>query len=287
MGFAFEGGGGGGLPHLLRSLNDMVDRHAGGHGWIRLMYAYPTKFNDEMIRAIADLPRVCKYIDIPLQHASNRILEAMRRNVTREHQLELMHKLRDAAPGMAIRTTFITGFPGETEADHEELLDFVEEVGFDALGVFEYSQEDGTPAGRMEQDASLAVPAEVKRRRREELMELQQGIAFDQVAYLASFFDEEKPAESGLQFDVLIDRALSSKTTATAGVESVYGQAGDLHQGRAYFQAVDIDSVTYVESKAKLSPGELVRCVVVGSHEYDLVARPLEELERRVSLKLL
>ncbi len=287
MGFDFDGKGGGGLPHLLRSLNDLVDQHAGGHGWIRLMYAYPTKFNDEMIRAIAELPHVCNYIDIPLQHASNSVLSAMRRNVTREHQTELMHKLRDAAPGMAIRTTFITGFPGETEEDHAELLSFIEEIGFDAMGVFEYSKEDGTPAGRMEADDSLAVPAEVKRRRHDELMELQQEIAFGQAEYLAGFFDEANPCDSGIQFDILIDRPLQSSTTATAGVEEIYGAAGDLYEGRAYFQAVDVDSVTYVESKEKRSPGELVRCVIVGSNGYDLVARPLEELEKKVSLKLL
>ncbi|MEQ8850695.1 MAG: 30S ribosomal protein S12 methylthiotransferase RimO [Phycisphaerales bacterium] len=279
--------GNGGLPHLLRSLNDAVETHAGGAGWIRLMYAYPTNFNDEMIRAIAELPKVVNYIDIPLQHASNRILDAMRRNVTREEQTDLMHRLRDAAPGMAIRTTFITGFPGETEADHEELMEFVEEIGFDAMGVFEYSKEPGTAAGRMEEDPDLAVPPEVKSRRREELMALQQDIAFEQAAYLASFFDEAKPSDNGLQFDVLIDKPLASESVETAGVAEVYGAAGRLFEGRAYFQAADIDSVTYVQSAEHRSPGELVRCVVVGSNGYDLVARPLDELERRHSLRIL
>ncbi len=290
VGFDFDGRKGGGLPMLLRAVNDAVERHAGGGGkaagWVRLMYAYPTNFNDDMIRAIADLPHVVKYIDIPLQHASNRILKAMRRNVTREHQAELMHKLRDAAPGMAIRTTFITGFPGETEADHEELMAFVDEIGFDAMGVFEYSREPGTPAGTMEVDPALAVPAEVKARRKAELMELQQGIAFNQAKFLAEQFDPRNPETTGVQFDILIDKAMKSSVRDTAGVTEAYGGKGSLYSGRAYFQAPDIDSVTYVTSRETLAPGELVRCTIVDADGYDLVARPVSELVRRVSLKV-
>ncbi|XHC24405.1 MAG: 30S ribosomal protein S12 methylthiotransferase RimO [Phycisphaerales bacterium] len=296
----------GGLPVLLRSLNDAVDEYAGGNGWIRLMYAYPTNFADEMIDAIAELPHVCKYIDIPLQHASNRMLSAMRRNVTAEHQRELMLKLRDRVPGIAIRTTFITGFPGETDEDHQQLLDFIDEIGFDAMGVFEYSKEKGTPAGTMEDDPKLAVPAEVKAQRKHELMSLQQSIAFEQTEFLASHFNPENPADPGIQFDVLIDRALSvdsrgirgqdpagssvesgGKSPARGDRNAAASSSGRLYQGRAYFQAIDVDSVIYVQSREPISVGEVVRCTVVGSDGYDLIARPTAELQKTVSLSVL
>jgi len=257
MGYNFDGKGGGGLSAMLRAVNDAIEAHGSG-GWARLMYAYPTNFNDEMIETIAELPHIMKYIDIPLQHASNNVLTAMRRNVTAEHQRELLHKLRDRIPGIAIRTTFISGFPGETEADHEQLLELVDEVGFEALGVFEYSKEPGTRAGTMEDDASLAVPAEVKARRKNEIMALQQKIAHEQAEFLASHHDRNDP-ESGLRFDILID-----KPTATT----------EMYQGRSYFQAPDVDAVTYVRSDSPLTLGSLVRCVVVGSDGYDLIAEP-------------
>lgn len=266
VGWNHDGRGGGGLPAMLRALNDAVERN--GQGWVRLMYAYPSTFNDAMIDAVAGLPHIVKYIDIPLQHASDRMLSAMRRNVTAAHQRELILKLRERIPGMSVRTTFITGFPGETEEDHEALLEFVDEMGFEAMGVFEYSPEDHTPAGRMDQDAALRVPAEVKARRHRELMELQQRVAFEQAAFVAGHFDEQQPG-SGLQFDVLIDKPMASKGRATAGV----GAGGRLYKGRCYFQAPDIDSVTYVQSARGLTAGELVRCTVVGSDGYDLIAR--------------
>ncbi len=306
-GFVRTGSGhDGGLPVLLRSLNEAVDEYAGGNGWIRLMYAYPTNFADEMIDAVAELPHVCKYIDIPLQHASNRMLTAMRRNVTAEHQRELMLKLRERVPGIAIRTTFITGFPGETDQDHQQLLDFIDEIGFDAMGVFEYSKEKGTPAGTMEDDPKLAVPAEVKAQRKHELMSLQQSIAFEQAEFLASHFNPENPADPGIQFDVLIDRALSVDSRGIRGLDpagasveaggkspgrgdrnAAAATSGRLYQGRAYFQAIDVDSVIYVQSREPISVGELVRCTVVGSDGYDLIARPTSELQKTVSLSVL
>jgi ribosomal protein S12 methylthiotransferase len=281
-----------GLPAVLRSVSDAFGA-AGVDGWVRLMYAYPTNFSDAMIEAIADLSwlntgkkrrgNVLPYIDIPLQHASDHMLTAMRRNVSAAHQRELMLKLRERIPGMAIRTTFISGFPGETEADHDQLMEFIEEIGFDAMGVFEYSHEDGTVAGTMENDPKLAVPAEVKKRRRGELMALQQKIAFEQAAYLAEQFNEKAPTTTGVQMDVLIDRATGTSGRETAGV----GKGGGLYQGRTYFQAPQIDAATYVQSKKKLSPGELVRCTIVGSDGYDLIARPVEELEKKVGLSVL
>jgi ribosomal protein S12 methylthiotransferase len=277
-----------GLSRVLRTASEAFDK-AGVDGWVRLMYAYPSNFTDAMIDAIAGLNwttgkgHVLPYIDIPLQHASDRMLTAMRRNVKAGQQRDLMLKLRDRVPGMAIRTTFISGFPGETEDDHQELMAFVEEMAFEAMGVFAYSKEDGTVAGTMEDDPKLAVPEDVKQRRRGELMELQQKLAFEQTAYLAEQFDEKKPAKTGVKFDVLIDAATRTAGKATSGV----GAGGTLYQGRAYFQAPGIDSCVYVQSKKALSPGELVRCTIVAADGYDLVAKPSDELEKRVALSVL
>jgi ribosomal protein S12 methylthiotransferase len=279
----------GGMPAMLRAVCAAVTETSGKNGgWVRLMYAYPTNFSDEMIDAFAELAAtgpLVPYIDIPLQHASDRMLTAMRRNVSAAQQRELILKLREKIPGMAIRTTFISGFPGETEQDHQELLEFVDEMAFEAVGVFEYSREPGTVAGRLEEDPALAVPEEVKSRRKGEIMMLQQTLAFEQAAFLAEQFDENspEPAATGLQFDILIDAPLASRGVATAGV----GGGGRLYKGRAYFQAPGIDAATFVQSREKLAPGELVRCTIVSSDGYDLVARPTAELDKRVGLRIL
>jgi ribosomal protein S12 methylthiotransferase len=272
----------GGLPMLLAKIDETVTQRVGpGAAWVRLMYAYPTTFSDEMIDAIASLQNVVKYIDIPLQHASDNMLRAMRRNVTAAHQRELIEKLRERIPGMAVRTTFITGFPGETEEDHQELLAFIDDMRFDMLGVFEYSHEDGTVAGTMEEDPALAVPPEVKARRKDEIMSLQREIAFEQAAFLAEQFDPADPENTGVRFDVLIDEA-APDVEISGGVGKAH-----VYRGRTYFQAPQIDSVTFVASREKLSPGELVRCTVVGADGYDLVARPSNELEKRMSLPVM
>ncbi|MBM4109642.1 MAG: 30S ribosomal protein S12 methylthiotransferase RimO [Phycisphaerae bacterium] len=273
-----------GLPLLLKSLSDAVEEHGSG-GWVRLMYAYPSNFSRPIIDAFAELAtrgRVAPYIDIPLQHASDRVLKSMRRHVTRARQEDVLLALRERVPGMAIRTTFISGFPGETEDDHAQLLGFVERMGFEAVGVFEYSKEAGTVAGTMEQDPALAVPAEVKARRRGEIMALQQRLAFARNARLAARFDASDPA-SGARVDVIIDHALRTRGQATTGVST----AGRLFQGRTIRQAPDIDAVTFVHSKDQLAPGELVRGVIVASEGYDLIARPVDEVQKRVALKVL
>ncbi len=270
-----KGGGAGGLVELLETLNDVIESHAKGNAWARLMYAYPTNFADAMIDALASLPHIVNYIDIPLQHASDPILDKMRRNVTAAHQSQLLHKLRDRVPGIAIRTTLITGFPGETEQDHELLLDFVSEHAFEALGVFEYSPEPGTPSARLDADPDLHVPAEIKSRRKAEIMQLQQQLAFDQAEFLASAFDEASPTESGHQFDLLIDKPVPTNDDSNC------------YAARTYFQAPEIDPITYVHSHAKLAPGELVRCVITGAQDYDLVATPIEDLKRSISLPIL
>jgi ribosomal protein S12 methylthiotransferase len=262
-----------GLVGMLESLDRVAAAHGGA--WIRLMYAYPSNFTDDMIDALARLDSIVKYIDMPLQHASDRMLTAMRRHVSASHQRDLVERLRERVPGLALRTTFITGFPGETEEDHQELLELIEEAQFDAMGVFQYSREEGTPAGTMDLDPALHVPDEVKARRESELMELQQRIAFENCAYVA---------EQRCQFDVLIDgpAAGGSAARATPGVSG----GGTLHVGRAYHQAPQIDGLTYVQSKEPIAPGELVRCTVVSSDGYDLIAQPSADLDTTIRLKV-
>ncbi len=278
---------GGGLAALLRIIDDVAERSAGKAGaWIRLMYAYPSNFSDPIIDAIAELVakgRMLPYIDMPLQHASDNMLTSMRRNVSASHQRELINKLRERIPGMAIRTTFISGFPGETERDHEELVSFVRDMKFDAVGVFEYSREPGTPAGTMDEDPKLAVDAATKTRRKGQIMAEQQRVAFARSAAIASEFDESRPGQTGRRVEVLIDGATQSAGVNTPGVS----KGGRLYQGRTYFQAPQIDAITYVQSRERLSPGELVKCAIVAADGYDLIARPVAELEKRTSLKIL
>lgn len=270
-----------GLITLLESL-DQVAREFGSR-WMRLMYVYPSNFTDDMIDAIAALPNIVKYIDIPLQHISDRMLTSMRRNITRDKQEQLLHKLRERIPGLAIRTTFITGFPGETHQDHEELLEFVQDFGFDMMGVFKYSHEDGTPAGTMDDDPTLHVPDEVKQQREAELMLAQQTIAFENAKYVA---------QNRSAFDVLIEGEATS--SASRGSPTPVEQRGttkrdarhadvparsSLYTGRCYHQAPQVDSVTYVHSEKRLSPGDLVRCTIVDADGYDLIARPSDEVK--------
>ncbi|HEX7010815.1 MAG TPA: 30S ribosomal protein S12 methylthiotransferase RimO [Phycisphaeraceae bacterium] len=263
-----------GLVGLLEALNQTASEFGGA--WLRLMYAYPSHFSDAMIDAIARLPHVVKYIDLPLQHISDRVLTQMRRNTSRNQIETLLTKLRQHMPhrqgldGIAIRTTFITGFPGETDAEHEELVQFVRSFGFDAMGVFPYSPEPGTPAGTMHQSGQ-AVPDELVQQRYDQLMLAQQEVVFARHAELA-----RKQPEA----DVLIDAAARSSARATSGV----GKGGRLYQGRIAAQAPQIDGVTYVQSRSKLVPGELVCCRIVDHDGYDLIARPADELEHRLSL---
>ncbi len=253
-----------GLVGLLTALNDTV-ANSGGGGWIRLMYAYPTYFTQEMIDAMANLPHILPYIDIPLQHASDSILNAMRRNVTANVQSTLLTKLREGITGVGIRTTFITGFPGETEEDHQKLLAFIKEHKFEAMGVFQYSKEDGTVAGTMEKDSSLCVPQSTKQQREEELMLAQQEIAFDRA---------EQSAVDSEKHEILID--------------SYLGETGEgelhLYQCRTKQQAPDVDACTILMSENKQTIGSLVRCTITDSDGYDLIARPSEELEKVISL---
>jgi ribosomal protein S12 methylthiotransferase len=238
-----------GLSGLLKAL----DKQLPDVRWLRLMYAYPSCFTDEMIRTIADCGRVVKYIDMPLQHINDELLTKMRRRVTRREIETLLEKLRKWVPGIAIRTTFIAGVPGETDAQHEELVRFVKEFGFEMMGVFPYSQEPGTPMGRMEGQ----VPDEVKKARVEELMLAQQEVAFAKAKGMV-----------GKTIEVLIDRP--------AGRDEEDGFVG-----RSAAQAPDIDSVVFVHGK-DLHPGKMVDVKVTDFQAYDLVA----EVPRKKGRKL-
>jgi len=230
-----------GLAGLLREL-DKLD----GVGWLRLLYAYPSVFTDEMIDAVGACEHVVEYVDLPLQHINDRILKAMGRGVTRAETESLLERLRARIPGISIRTTLIAGFPGETEAEFEELLAFVRETGFSAVGVFPYSREPDTPAGRMRGQ----LPDPVKQARADAIMEVQQEIAF---AHAAGF--------KGKLLDVLIDEKAAD------------GRFKGRHRG----QAPDVDAVTDVLA-ADLHPGQRLRVRCERSQGYDLIARPADAI---------
>ncbi len=249
-----------GLSGLLKTLDrEMTDVH-----WLRLMYAYPSCFSDEMIKTIADCGRVVKYIDMPLQHINDRLLTLMKRRVTRKEIETLLNKLRKWVPGIAIRTTFIAGSPTETDAEHQELVKFVKDFGFEMMGVFPFSQERGTPMGRM--DGQL--PDEVKQARVEELMLTQQQVAFAKARSMV-----------GRTIDVLIDRPAGrdekdGSTALTAGGWVARSQS----------QAPDIDSVVFLSGEG-LHAGQLVAAKVTDFQAYDLVAEVPKTKAR--SLKVL
>lgn len=268
--FGTDIGYGAGLSGMLRELDALAKERGGA--WLRLMYAYPSCFTDEMIDTIAALPNVLKYIDMPLQHINDRILDLMKRRTSRKLITTLLSKLRDRVPGMTIRTTFITGYPGETEREHEELVEFVRGFGFDNMGVFGYSHEPGTPAGTMWEQGQ-AIDDQTIERRREELMLAQQEVVFARNGKLAG---ERR------EFDVLIDGAARIEGRRTTGVS----EGGQLYVGRTYQQAPDIDGVTFVQATQPLTPGEMVRCTVVDSNDYDLITRPTAEMTTKLSLPL-
>ena len=224
------------LPQLLHDLNALE-----GIEWIRVMYLYPNNFTNELIEAFATLDKVCKYIDIPLQHASDRLLDSMNRFDTREQVETLLNKLRTRIPGITIRTTFIMGFPGETEEDFEELKDFVEKQRFENAGVFQYSQEEGTVAGAMENQ----IAAEVKENRYHELMALQAGISEE-------IHQEREDAE----LDVLVE-----------GFDE-----DNLAYGRSTHEAPDIDGTIFIENAEGLAVGDMVRVRILQGFTYEMVA---------------
>jgi ribosomal protein S12 methylthiotransferase len=233
----------GALARLLRALN-RVD----GLEWIRMLYLYPTTIGDDVLEAMAESEKVCKYVDLPLQHASDAVLKRMKRPGTRASYERLIERIRTRVPGVTLRTTFIVGFPGETPADFDELQNFVSDVGFDHVGVFTYSHEEGTSAHDLVDD----VPARTKRQRQSRLMKLQKRIV-----------THAQKRRVGQQVRVLID-----------------GPSAEHHlviRGRLEGQAPDIDPMVYLTEcdPAELDPGTFVDAEILGSREYDLLVRPL------------
>ena len=232
------------LPELLRRLHD-ID----GLEWIRLMYCYPEEITDELVETMRQLPKVCHYIDMPIQHASDHILRRMARRTTRAEITERIHRIRQMIPDIIIRTTMISGFPGETDADHQKLMEFVRDMEFDRLGDFEFSREEGTRAAGY----SHQVSAKNKAARRAEIMQLQQQIAW------------RKAAERiGTELTVMIEGRLTEED----------GDASDgyVYVGRTYMDAPDVDGYIYVEAgHRELMTGDMIRARVTGAHEYDLL----------------
>lgn len=225
------------LADLLKELNKIESLK-----WIRVMYCYPNNFTDELIEAFATLDKVCKYVDLPLQHASNRLLASMNRYDTKEEVETLLAKLRKRIPGIVIRTTFIVGFPGETDADFEELKDFVERQRFENAGVFAYSQEDGTVAGAMPNQ----IPDEIKQERYHELMALQAQIS------------------EGIHKD-------TEGQTLEVLVEGIEEDGSGLHYGRSYREAPDIDGLVFIENPGDIKPGCFVKVNILQGFTYESV----------------
>lgn len=229
------------LPQLLKALAKVEDIK-----WIRILYCYPEEITDELIETMKNEPKVCHYLDIPIQHASDDILKKMGRRTTREEITERIAKLRQEIPGIALRTTFITGFPTETHRDHRQMLDFVEEIKFERLGVFTYSREEGTQAAKM----SGQLPELVKKRRRDRVMKLQRQIAWERAAGM-----------TGKVFDVMIEGRLVKE---------------DIYVGRTYMDAPGVDGEVFVSCERELMSGDFVKVKVTGSREYDLVGEVIE-----------
>jgi ribosomal protein S12 methylthiotransferase len=228
------------FAELLREL-EKID----GVEWVRVLYAYPIFFTDELIDTLATAKKVIPYLDMPLQHINDRVLKRMQRRVNRAATVELLEKLRKGIPDLTMRTTFIVGFPGETDAEFEELVEFVREAKFERLGVFPYSYEPGTPATRL--DGHL--PEEVKTARRDRLMAAQQEVAFAWTQ-----------AQVGKEIDVIVD-----------GPDP---EAPNHVVGRGHADTPDIDCIVRLKGK-KLSPGDIVTAKVTGADGYDLMARAI------------
>ena len=228
------------LPQLLRALCKIS-----GLRWIRILYCYPEEITDELIQVIKEEPKICHYLDLPIQHASDGILKRMGRRTSRAQLIETIEKLRREIPDIALRTTLITGFPGETQEQHEELMDFVDQMEFDRLGVFTYSPEEDTPAASMPDQ----IPEEVKEERQAELMELQQDIVFDQA--------EDRIGEELL---VMIEGKVADENA---------------YVGRTYRDAPNVDGLIFVNTSEELMSGDFAKVKVTGSADYDLIGELL------------
>jgi ribosomal protein S12 methylthiotransferase len=221
------------LPDLLRRLSDVK-----GLEWIRLHYAYPSKFPLDILDAMKERENICNYLDMPLQHAANNMLKAMKRQITREEMEDLIVAIREKVPGICLRTTLIAGFPGETRDDVEELKMFLQQQRFDRVGIFTYSHEEGTSAHDLIDD----VPQEEKERRAEEIMEVQQDISF-----------EKNQEKVGKEFKVLIDKKEAGR-----------------YLGRTEFDSVEVDNEVVIHSKKKLNIGDFYKVKITKAYDYDI-----------------
>ena len=230
------------LPKLLHELAQIP-----GIYWIRIQYCYPEEITDELIQTIKTEEKVCHYLDIPIQHASDRILKRMGRRTHKAELKERIGALRREIPDIALRTTFICGFPGETEEDHEELMEFVDEMEFERVGVFTYSAEEDTPAYSYPDQ----IPEEVKEERRADVMELQQEIAFEHCENMV-----------GKVLDVMIEGKVADEPA---------------YVGRTYMDAPNVDGLIFVNADEMLMSGDFVRVKVTGANEYDLIGEVYHE----------
>ncbi len=221
------------LPKLLRLLSDIS-----GLEWIRLHYAYPSKFPMEIIDAMKERKNICNYLDIPLQHASNRMLKSMKRQITREEMEDIIGEIKLKIPGICLRTTLIAGFPGETQDDVEELKLFLKKIEFDRVGIFTYSHEENTSAYDLNND----IPEEEKERRAQEIMDVQQEISYQK--------NEEKV---GKTFKVIVDKKEAGK-----------------YLGRTEFDSVEVDNEVIINSERKLFPGDFVNVKITKAFDFDL-----------------
>jgi ribosomal protein S12 methylthiotransferase len=221
------------LPDLLKYLSDIEGLH-----WIRLHYAYPSKFPMEILDVIQERPNICNYLDMPLQHASDKMLAAMRRNITRDEMRDILGEIRTRVPGICLRTTLIAGFPGETVEDVESVKEFLEEQRFDRVGIFTYSHEENTTAHDLVDD----VPAEEKATRAQEIMEVQQDISY-----------EKNQEKIGHTFKVLIDKKEAGR-----------------YLGRTEFDSVEVDNEVVIVSETPLPIGDFVNVKITKAFDYDL-----------------
>ena len=212
-----------------------------GIRWLRILYCYPEEITDDLIRVMKEEPKICHYLDIPIQHASDGILKRMGRRTSKQELIDIVGRLRKEIPDICLRTTLITGFPGETQAQHEELMQFVDEMEFDRLGVFTYSPEEGTPAAAMPDQ----IAEEVKEERQAELMELQQEIAFDAAEDM-----------KGREVLVMIEGKVADENA---------------YVGRTYKDAPNVDGLIFINTDEELVSGDFARVKVTGALDYDLI----------------
>ena len=232
-----------------KSLHKLLQKLCRIHGirWIRIQYCYPEEIYPELVETMKEQPKICHYLDLPIQHASNRILKRMGRRTTREDLKEIIQGLRREIPDICLRTTLISGFPGETQEDHEELMDFVDEMEFDRLGVFAYSAEEDSPAASMEDQ----IPEDLKQERRDEIMELQQEIAFEKAEEMV-----------GKELWCMVEGKIADEYAYVA---------------RTYRDAPDVDGYLFIQTMEELMSGDFVKVRVTGAEEYDLIGEIADE----------